>query len=71
MDKNGPAGSAPATPFDPGAFADAAAPLLGHPLTPEQRAQVVVHLKIAAVQAALLLAAGIGDEDEPAPVFRA
>ena len=58
-------------PFDPGALVDAAAPLLKLALTPESRAQVIVHLKIAAEQAALLLAAEIDDEDEPAPVFQA
>ncbi|RBP11198.1 uncharacterized protein DUF4089 [Roseiarcus fermentans] len=59
-----------APPFDPGALADAAAPLLGIPLTAESRAQAIVHLSIAAQQAELLLSAGIGDEDEPAPVYR-
>ncbi len=56
--------------FDPSALADAAAPLLDLALTPESRAQVVVHLTIAAEQAALLLSADLGDEDEPAPVYR-
>jgi len=55
--------------FDPEALIDATAPLLGVMLTPEWRAQVVVHLGIAAEQAALLLSALIGDEEEPAPVF--
>ena len=45
------------------------APLLGLTLTPESRAQTVVHLRIAAEQAALLLSAPIDDEEEPAPVF--
>ena len=49
-----------ATPFDPEALIDAMAPLLGLTLTPESRAQTVVHLKIAAEQAALLLAQPIG-----------
>lgn len=57
-------------PFDPGALVDAAAPLLGIALTAESRAQVVIHLTIAAEQAKLLLSAEIGDEVEPAPVFR-
>ena len=56
--------------FDPGALVDAAAPLLKLALTPESRAQVVVHLAIAAEQAAMLMAVGLGDEDEPAPVYR-
>jgi 1-carboxybiuret hydrolase subunit AtzG-like len=56
-------------PFDPEALIEAMAPLLGLTLTTESRAQAVVHLKIAAEQAALLLSAPIGDEEEPAPVF--
>ncbi len=57
-------------PFDPGALVDAAAPLLGIALTSEWRAQAVIHLTIAAEQAELLLSAEIGDDDEPAPVYR-
>ncbi len=56
-------------PFDPDALIDAMTPLLGLTLTPESRAQVVVHLRIAAEQAALLLSASIDDNEEPAPVF--
>jgi hypothetical protein len=56
--------------FDPGALVDAATPLLGVAPTPESRAQIVLHLTIAAEQAELLLSAEIGDEDEPAPVYR-
>ena len=55
--------------FDPEALIDATAPLLGVMLTPEWRVQVVVHLRIAAEQVALLLSALIGDEEEPAQVF--
>jgi hypothetical protein len=58
-------------PFDPAALADAAAPLLGLAPSPESRAAVIVHLTIAAQQADLLLAADIGEDDEPAAVFRA
>ena len=58
------------TPFEPGAFVDAAAPLLGIALTPESRADVVLHLTIAMEQAGLLLSERIGDADEPAPVYR-
>ena len=58
-----------ASPFEPEALIDAMAPLLGLTLTPESRAQTVVHLRIAAEQAALLLSATIGGEEEPAPVF--
>jgi hypothetical protein len=56
-------------PFDPDALIGAMAPLLGLTLTPESRAQVVVHLRIAAEQAALLLSAPVNDDEEPAPVF--
>jgi hypothetical protein len=56
-------------PFDPDALIEAMAPLLRLTLTPESRAQTVVHLRIAAEQAALLLSAPIEDDEEPAPVF--
>ena len=56
--------------FNPEAVVDALAPLLGLTLTSELRAQTILHLQIAAQQAELLLTADIGDEDEPAPVFR-
>ena len=56
--------------FDPGALVDAIAPLLGLELTPESRAQTIVHLRIAAEQAGLLLAGAFEDDDEPAPVYR-
>jgi len=55
--------------FDPEALADAMAPLLGLLLTPESRAQTIVHLRIAAEQAEKLLSVSLGDEEEPAPVF--
>jgi Protein of unknown function (DUF4089) len=57
-------------PFDPEALVEAMAPLLGIALTPESRAQTILHLRIAAEQAELLLSAENGDEDEPAPVYR-
>ena len=57
-------------PFDPEAVVDAMAPLLKIALTPLSRAETILHLGIAAEQAELLLSAAIGDEDEPAPVFR-
>jgi hypothetical protein len=57
-------------PFDPAAFVEAAAPLLMIALTPESRAGAVLHLTMAAEQAELLFSADLGDEDEPAPVFR-
>jgi Protein of unknown function (DUF4089) len=56
--------------FDPEAVVDAVSPLLGLTLTAESRAQTILHLRIAAQQAELLLTAEIGDGDEPAPVFR-
>ena len=56
--------------FNPEAVVDALAPLLGLTLTAESRAQTVLHLQIAAQQAELLFTADIGDQDEPAPVFR-
>ncbi len=55
--------------FDPEAVVDAVSPLLGLTLTAESRVQTILHLRIAAQQAELLLAAEIRDEDEPAPVF--
>ena len=56
-------------PFDPEALVDAMAPLLRIAMTAESRAETVIHLRIAAEQAALLFSAEIGDEAEPAPVF--
>ena len=57
--------------FDPEAVADAMVPLLGLTLTPESRAQTIVHLRIAAEQAERLLSVPLDDEQEPAPVFAA
>ena len=57
--------------FDPEAVVDAMAPLLGLTLTPESRAQTVVHLRIAAEQAEKLLSVPFDDQQEPAPVFAA
>jgi hypothetical protein len=56
-------------PFDPDALIEAMVPLLRLTLMPESRAQTVVHLRIAAEQAALLFSAPIEDDEEPAPVF--
>ena len=58
-----------AAPFDPDALIEAMAPLLRITLTAESRAQIVIHLRIAAEQAALLLSAPIDDNGEPAPMF--
>ena len=57
--------------FDPEAVADAMAPLLGLTLTPESRAQTLVHLRIAAEQAEKLLSIPLDDQQEPAPVVTA
>ena len=59
-----------AAPFDPDALVDAMAPLLGLTLTPESRAQTIVHLRIAAEQAALLLSAPIDERGARAGVRR-
>ena len=45
-------------------------PLLKIKLASESRAQVILHLGIAAEMAEILLSAAIGDEVEPAPVYR-
>ncbi len=58
-------------PFDPEAVVDAMAPLLGLRLTPESRRQTIVHLRISARQAELLLSAALDDREDPAPVFTA
>jgi hypothetical protein len=60
-----------ANSFDPEAMVDAIAPLLGLTLTPESRAQTLVHLRIAAEQAEKLLSIPLDDQQEPAPVFTA
>ena len=57
--------------FDPEAVVDAMVPLLGLMLTPESRAQTLVHLRIAAEQAEKLLSVPLDDRQEPAPVFTA
>jgi len=57
--------------FDPEAVVDAMAPVLGLTLTPESRAQTLVHLRIAAEQAEKLLSVPLDDQQEPAPVFTA
>ena len=57
--------------FDPEAVVDAMAPLLGLTLTPESRAQTLVHLRIAVEQAEKLLSVPLDDQQEPAPVFTA
>jgi len=49
---------------------DAMAPLLGLALTPHSRAETILHLRIAAQQAELLLSVALDDNTEPAPVFK-
>jgi hypothetical protein len=56
-------------PFDTEALVDAMAPLLGLTLTPESRAETIVHLRIAAEHAAKLLAISLDDREEPTPAF--
>ena len=46
------------------------APLLGLALTPDSHAETIVHLRIAAEQAELLLSGALDDSVEPAPVFK-
>ena len=48
-------------PFDAEALVDAMAPLLGLTLTPELRAETIVHLRIAAEQAEKLLSVSLDD----------
>ena len=60
-----------ANSFNPEAVVDTMAPLLGLTLTPESRAQTIVHLRIAAEQAEKLLSVPLDDQQEPAPVFTA
>ncbi len=56
-------------PFDAEALVDAMTPLLGLTLTPELRAETIVHLRIAAEHAEKLLSVSLADREEPAPVF--
>ncbi len=60
-----------ANAFDPDAVVDAMGPLLGLTLTPELRAQAIVHLRIAAEHAQKLLSVPLADDEQPAPVFTA
>ncbi len=55
--------------FKAEALIEALAPPLGLVLTPESRAQVVVHLDIAWSHAEKLFAAPMDDHEDPAPVF--
>ena len=60
-----------ANSFNPEGVVDTMAPLLGLTLTPESRAQTLVHLRIAVEQAEKLLSVPLDDQQEPAPVFTA
>jgi hypothetical protein len=57
--------------FDAQAVIDAMGPLVGIDIAPEFREGIATNLKIAANFAAMLLAFGLGDHDEPCPVFEA
>jgi hypothetical protein len=56
--------------FDPEAYADAAAALIGLPLDAAHRPGVVLNLERIAAMAALLMSFPLDDDVEPAPVFR-
>jgi hypothetical protein len=58
-------------PFDADALIDASAPLLQLRIEPEYRAAIKANLKTASKMAALVERVKLGDEAEPAPVFRA
>jgi hypothetical protein len=57
-------------PFDVDAMIDAVAPLVQLDITDEQRPGVRQNLKTAAKMAALLDQVKLGDDTEPAPVYR-
>jgi len=57
-------------PFDPEAYVDAAAALIGLTIDPAHRPGVVVNLERIAQLAALVMEFPLPDEAEPAPVFR-
>ena len=57
--------------FDAETYVDAATRLLGLMLTAESRAEAIFNLRVAAVQAELLLSVDFDELEEPAPVFRA
>lgn len=57
-------------PFDADALIDAAAPMLQLTIAPQYRAGIKLNLKTASKMAALLEQIKLGDEAEPAPVYR-
>ena len=60
----------PDKPFDAGAYVDAAAALIGLPIAPAHRPGVILNIERIAQMAALVMDFRLGDEAEPAPVFR-
>lgn len=61
----------PETPFDADRHLDAGLAALRLELKPEWRPQVVAHLAAIARSAEPVMAARLGDDVEPAPVFEA
>ncbi len=57
--------------FDPDAYIDAAAALIGLPIDPAHRPGHVLNLRRLAEMAALVTAFPLPDDSEPAPVFAA
>jgi hypothetical protein len=57
-------------PFDADALIDATAPLLQLRIEPEYRPGIKLNLKTAGKMAALVEQVKLGDEAEPAPVYR-
>jgi hypothetical protein len=58
------------SPFDPSAYVDAAAALIGLPIDPAHRPGVVLNLERIAQMALFVMQFPLPDESEPAPVFR-
>lgn len=56
--------------FDAAAYVDAAAALIWLPLDPAHRPGVILNLERIAEMARLVMEFPLGDEAEPAPVFR-
>ena len=61
--------STPPSSFDAGAYASAAAALLGMPLDPRHLPGVAANLSLAASMAAVVECLPLTPADEPAPVF--
>jgi len=56
-------------PFNPAAYAEAAAALIGLPLSPAHLPGVAANLGVAAQMAAIVMAVPLTPADEAAPVF--